>query len=83
MEAQSQCHSCSMPIEAGPLCEHCSSDSGELLPFEECFERFIQWIQRQESGLGRDAAERKTLEFMSNMPAWAGNPELAARLERS
>ena len=82
METDSRCQSCSMPVEAGPLCQHCSDEGGELLPFDECLERFVQWTRHNEAEIDPEAAELKTLQFMAGMPAWADHPELKARLER-
>ena len=74
-----RCQSCSMTIENGTLCEHCSDDAGRLISFEECLDRFMQWTSRREPGLSREEAERKTVAFMATMPAWANHPELRAR----
>ena len=81
MGEATKCESCTMPIETGPLCEHCGDENGQLRPFEELFARMMQWTMRHEPSLAREAAERKTLEFMSSMPAWRDNPEVKARLE--
>ena len=78
MGTESACDSCSMPIEAGSLCQHCGDDDGNLIPFDEAFERFVQWVMKQEPDLERQAAERQTVEFMAGMPAWSGRPELRA-----
>ncbi len=75
-----QCESCSMTIESGPYCQYCSDDSGALLPFSETVARFQQWAQKNEPEIEDGAARRKTLEFMSTMPAWSQNPELRAAL---
>lgn len=81
MSDKTPCQSCSMPIEAGPYCQYCVDESGELQPFGERFERMLQWTRRHEPGLSAADAERKTLEFMSTMPAWKDHPELRHRLE--
>lgn len=80
MSEDTRCDSCSMPIESGTLCQYCADEAGELHPFEETFERFIQWARRQEPGLTREEAEAKTEQFMAGMPAWSGNSELADRI---
>lgn len=77
--SKTPCESCSMPIESGPYCEHCTDDAGNLQPFSERFERMVQWVARREPTLSRDDQERKTLEFMATMPAWKDHPELAER----
>jgi hypothetical protein len=68
-----------MPIESGALCQHCRDEHGQLVPFDETFERFVQWTARQAPELNRAQAESKTLEFMASMPAWSSNTQLAAR----
>ncbi len=73
------CQSCSMTIEDGTLCQHCSDAEGNLLSFDECLERFVQWTRRREPDLGRPEAEHKTVAFMASMPAWADHPEVKAR----
>ncbi len=70
-----RCESCGMPIEMGPYCPYCVDPSGKLQPFEERFERMVQWSMRKE-GLTRPEAERKTREYMRTMPAWKGHPKL-------
>jgi len=80
MTRQTAYQSCSMSIESGTLCQYCSNDAGELISFAECLERFVQWTLRQEPGTGRQAAERKALEFMAGGPTWRDNPELLRRL---
>jgi hypothetical protein len=70
------CESCGMPIESGPYCTYCVDDSGMLQPFDERFERMVQWAQRHEPGLDRAAAEKKTLEYMGTMPAWKDHPRV-------
>ena len=77
--SKTPCQSCSMPIESGPYCEYCVDDDGELQPFDERFERMVQWIARREPSLPRAEQERKTLEFMAAMPAWKDHPELHHR----
>ncbi len=75
-EAKERCQSCGMPIEMGPYCPHCVDERGQLQPFEERFERMVQWSQRKQ-GLSRAEAEERTREYMRTMPAWKGHPRLA------
>ena len=58
-------------------CRHCSTEDGALQPFEERFERMIQWAVRKD-GLDRETAEAKTREYMRTMPAWRDHPALQA-----
>ena len=69
------CQSCTMPIESGEYCQHCAPN-GTLIPFDECFQRMIQWSLRQNPGLDRAQAEEETRRFMRSMPAWKDAPEL-------
>ncbi|MEN3356390.1 MAG: hypothetical protein V7637_372 [Mycobacteriales bacterium] len=81
----STCESCGMPLRTagdhapghpeGALCRHCAPD-GTLEPFEERFERMVQWSMRQD-GLDRPAAEVATRDYMRGMPAWRDHPALA------
>jgi hypothetical protein len=75
-----QCESCSMTIDSGTYCEHCTDDNGALQPFEERLERFMSWTLREEPSLDPTAARQKTIEFMSTMPAWADHPSVKAAL---
>lgn len=75
-ESSARCESCGMPIEMGPYCQHCVDDAGKLQPFEERFERMVQWTMRHEP-LDRAAAEARTRATMRTMPAWRGHPRLA------
>jgi hypothetical protein len=68
-----------MPIEAGPYCNYCVGSDGKLQPFDERFERMVQWQMRQKSGIDRATAERETLQYMAKMPAWKGHPRVKAR----
>lgn len=79
MNANTSCQSCSMPIESGPYCPHCSGPNGQLIGFDECVERFGQWTRRQEPTLPADEVRRRTLAFMATMPAWKDHPEVRAR----
>ncbi|HKA87477.1 MAG TPA: hypothetical protein VKE22_07415 [Haliangiales bacterium] len=71
-----KCESCGMPIEAGPYCQHCVDDAGKLQPFDERFERMIQWVVRREPGIERKVAEERTLAYMATMPAWKDHPRV-------
>jgi len=74
-----RCESCSMPIETGTYCAYCVTENGELQPFEERFEKMVNWQMSQKPGLARAQAERETLDFMAQMPAWKEHPSLAER----
>ena len=79
------CESCGMPLETPadhalgdvgkPWCVHCAPD-GALQPFEERFERMVQWTVRSE-GVERSVAEARTRDYMRQMPAWKDHPALA------
>ncbi|MCA8973428.1 MAG: hypothetical protein KDC98_01840 [Planctomycetes bacterium] len=75
-----RCQSCTMPIESGTWCQHCSDEHGALRQFDDMFERMVQWRSRQQPDLERDAAERETLEFMAAQPAWRDHTEVKRRL---
>jgi hypothetical protein len=70
------CESCGMTIEAGPYCNYCVDDQGKLQPFEERFERMVQWQMRQKPGTTRPQAEKETLAYMGRMPAWKEHPKV-------
>ena len=74
-ETQS-CQSCSMTIESGDYCDYCTSEDGGLLSFDETFERFVQFAMGRDQALERGAAEKNTLEFMAQMPAWRDHPNV-------
>jgi hypothetical protein len=78
------CESCSMPIEDGRYCPHCTDDAGNLQAFDERLTRMVQWSTRH-GDPDRSAAQvlRETLEFMQTMPAWRDHPELIARRAQS
>jgi hypothetical protein len=65
-----------MPIEAGPYCQYCVDSSGKLQPFEERFERMVQWQSRREPNASRAELEEKTLAYMAGMPAWKDHPRV-------
>jgi hypothetical protein len=70
-----------MPIEAGPYCRYCVDDAGQLQPFEERFERMVQWQAKREPNASREQLERKTLAYMAGMPAWTNHPRVRAARE--
>ncbi len=79
------CESCGMPMAGPPdhapghpesgWCRFCSEPDGSLQPFEERFDRMVQWSMRHD-GLDRAAAERSTRDHMRTMPAWRDHPAL-------
>jgi hypothetical protein len=73
------CESCGMPIEAGPYCQYCVDERGQLQPFEERLERMMQWQARREPNASRAELERKPLAYMATMPAWRDHPRVKAR----
>ena len=85
MTGVTSCQSCGMPLgspaehagadETNPYCSHCVTETGELQPFEERFERVTQWGIRKD-GLDRRAAEQRAREYMRSMPAWRDHPAL-------
>lgn len=72
------CQSCGMPIESGAYCSYCIDEHGELQPFQERFERMVQWLLGREPELARDTAEARTRDYMRRMPAWKDHPALQA-----
>lgn len=76
--SNTNCESCGMPIEAGPYCQYCVDASGKLQPFEERFERMVQWQARKEPNAPRADLEKKTLSYMAQMPAWKEHPRVKA-----
>ena len=76
--SQQQCQSCAMPIESGIYCQYCADEKGNLQPFEERFERMVQWMSRQKPGLSPDDAKKQTLDYMAQMPAWRDHPKVKA-----
>ena len=77
--AKTPCESCGMPIEAGPYCQYCIDEEGNLQAFEERLERMTQWMRRTQDGLSQEAAELKALDHMATMPAWRNHAALLAR----
>ena len=76
--AKTPCESCGMPIEKGRYCGYCVDERGDLQPFEERFERMVQFRVRQEPTATRAELERRTLETMANLPAWKDHPRVKA-----
>ena len=77
-KAEMACESCTMPIESGHYCAHCVGADGELIAFEEAFERMVQWARRHDPDLSQADAERQTYGFMKERPAWREHPTVVA-----
>jgi hypothetical protein len=75
---QPQCQSCAMPIASGRYCQYCTDAQGNLQPFEERFARMVAWMARQQPALSREEAERRTLAYLAEMPAWRDDPKVKA-----
>ena len=71
-----------MPIESGQYCSYCTDDAGALQPFDLRFEAMVSWSLKEDSSQSRSEAEKKTLTFMSSLPAWREHPEVNARLAK-
>jgi hypothetical protein len=67
-----------MPIEAGQYCQYCVDEKGQLQPFDERFERMLQWQKKREPDASRADLEKKTLAYMATMPAWRDHPRVKA-----
>jgi hypothetical protein len=67
-----------MPIESGPYCQYCVDGEGKLQPFDERFERMVQWQKKREPNASRADLEKKTLAYMATMPAWRDHPRVKA-----
>jgi hypothetical protein len=76
--ASASCESCGMPIESGHYCSYCTDADGRLQPFEERFERMVDWQARREPAASRAELEAATRAYMRSMPAWRDHPALAA-----
>lgn len=76
--SQTTCQSCGMPIDNGVYCTHCVGADGALQPFEERFERMVQWQARREPTASRADLEKQTLAYMGKMPAWKDHPRVKA-----
>ncbi|HZS41243.1 MAG TPA: hypothetical protein VFF06_30650 [Polyangia bacterium] len=79
MTTTHSCESCGMSIDNGVYCQYCVGSDGKLQPFEERFERMVQWQQRKKPGASRAAVERETLEYLAKMPAWKDHPRVKSR----
>jgi hypothetical protein len=73
------CESCSMPIETGRYCEHCTDADGNLQPFDERFARMTSWQARRHPEQSPEEVEAATLAFMATLPAWRDHPRVAGR----
>jgi hypothetical protein len=73
-----RCESCGMPFEAGLYCQYCVDEKGQLQPFDERFERMVQWQKKREPDASRADLEKKTLAYMATMPAWRDHPRVKA-----
>ncbi len=80
--SQQHCQSCAMPIETGLYCHYCADEHGNLQPFEERFERMVQWMMGQKAGLSLAEARQQTLAYMAQMPAWRDDPKLKAAVAK-
>ena len=76
MNHTGQCQSCGMNIDSGMYCAYCVDAQGQLQPFEERFERMVQWQHGREPALARAEAEARTRDYMRRMPAWIAHPAL-------
>jgi hypothetical protein len=56
--------------------ERCVGADGKLQPFDERFERMVQWQARKEPTLSRAELEKKKLAYMATMPAWKNHPRV-------
>jgi hypothetical protein len=74
--SQHRCESCGMPIEAGPYCQYCADEHGNLQTFEERFTRMVDWMRGQEPALDQATAEARTLAYLAQMPAWRDHPRV-------
>ena len=77
--SEHNCESCGMPIEAGPYCNYCVGSDGKLQPFDERFDRMVQWQMRQKPGLVRVLVVLVLLAYMAKMPAWKDHPRVTGR----
>lgn len=78
MNTSTKCESCGMPITAGPYCQYCVDENGQLEPFETRFQKMVNWVLDKDSALPRAEAEEKTRNYMRTMPAWKDHPALAS-----
>ncbi|MFZ2503779.1 MAG: hypothetical protein WAW88_14035 [Nocardioides sp.] len=73
------CESCSMPIESGRYCAHCTDADGNLQSFEERFGAMQAWATQRSPDASPEEIAAQTLTWMATMPAWRDHPELLAR----
>ena len=78
MTIQHSCGSCGMPIDDGTYCDYCTDEGGQLQPFEERFERMVQWTMSRGEATDRKKADADTLAYMGTMPAWRDHPAIKA-----
>ena len=71
------CESCSMPIETGRYCVHCTDADGNLQSFDERFARMVDWQRRRHPEQSQAEVEAATRTYMATMPAWRDHPRLA------
>jgi hypothetical protein len=71
------CQSCGMPINTGHFCNYCADAAGNLHGFDETVTRMAQFWRSQDPTLTEEAAKKKTLDYMSTMPAWKNHPKLS------
>ena len=73
------CESCGMPIETGRYCPHCTTEAGDLQPFDERFARMVAWQRRRHPEQSQAEVEAATLAYLATMPAWRDHPRVAGR----
>jgi hypothetical protein len=78
MTTATTCESCSMPIESGRYCAHCTDADGNLQSFDERFERMVGWQARRHPEQSRAEVEAATLAYLATMPAWRDHPRVTA-----
>ncbi len=76
VETTRRCESCSMPIETGRYCEHCTDENGDLQDFETRFAAMVSWQRTSDPDLPIEQVEAQTRAFMATMPAWRDHPQL-------
>lgn len=77
MTSTTTCESCSMPIESGRYCEHCTDENGKLQDFDTRFAAMVAWQRQSNPNTPAEQIEAETRAFMGRMPAWKGHPRLA------
>ena len=76
MNNSSECQSCGMTIDSGIYCTYCTDEAGQLQPFEERYERMLQWELSENPDMPHDIVEKETKVYMRKMPAWRYHPKL-------